>query len=136
ENDALFNGDPEDFFMYVDRTFEGETLKPWKGGDYGYVRTPIRLNGEVVLTKFHEGIDIKPVKRDAAGNPLDLVTSIATGTVAYTSPVAGRSNYGKYCVVAHQWNGSTIYSLYAHLADITVQAGDQVTAGGVLGRMG
>ena len=136
ENHHLFSGEPEKFYTYVDRTFEGVTSKPWEGGSYGYVRTAMRVKGEVVLTKFHEGIDISPIKRDKAGNPLDLVSSIAAGRVAHVSPVAGRSNYGKYVVVEHAWDGSSVFSLYAHLADITCQPGDVVAAGSVLGRMG
>lgn len=136
ENHHLLTGEPEQFYMYVDRTFEGATTKPWEGGGFGFVRTPIRVNGQVVLKQFHEGIDIAPVNRDKAGNPLDVVSSIGDGTVVHISPIAGRSNYGKYVVVEHRWENSPIYSLYAHLAEITSQPGDAVKAGGVLGRMG
>ena len=136
ENRHLLSGEPEKFYMYVDRTFEGETSKPWEGGSFGYVRTPVRVNGEVVYRQFHEGIDIAPVKRDKAGNPLDLVSSISAGTVVHVSGVAGRSNYGKYVVVEHRWEDSPVVSLYAHLADITCKVGDEVKAGGLLGRMG
>lgn len=136
ENHHLLTGHPEQFYMYVDRTFEGTTSKPWEGGGFGFVRTPIRVNGQMVLKQFHEGIDIAPVKRDKAGNPLDLVSSIADGTVVHISPLAGRSNYGKYVVVEHHWDNSPVYSLYAHLAEITCQVGGAVKAGGLLGRMG
>ncbi len=136
ENQHLFTGEPEKFYMYVDRTFEGETSQPWDGGSFGYVRSPIRLGEKVVMTRFHEGIDIAPVKRDKAGNPLDLVMSISKGKVVHTSLVAGRSNYGKYVVVEHDWENSRVVSLYAHLAEITVQPGDPVNMGSVLGRMG
>jgi murein DD-endopeptidase MepM/ murein hydrolase activator NlpD len=136
ENQHLFGDEPEKFYMYVDRIFEGETTKPWEGGSFGYVRSPIRVGGQVVMSRFHEGIDIAPVKRDKAGNPLDLVMSISKGTVSHTSPISGRSNYGKYVVVEHDWDNSKVYSLYAHLAEITAQVGDPVEAGSVLGRMG
>jgi murein DD-endopeptidase MepM/ murein hydrolase activator NlpD len=136
ENDHLFHDCPEKFYMYVDRTFEGEVSKPWEGGAFGFVRNAARVNGEVILTKFHEGIDISPLKRDAAGNPLDMVSSIAAGRVVHTSPIAGHSNYGKYVVVAHPWQGSEVVSLYAHLADVRVKPGDPVEAGSVLGKMG
>jgi len=136
ENHHLFTNEPEQFYMYVDRTFEGETSKPWEGGSFGFVRSPIRVGDQMVLSQFHEGIDIAPVNRDKAGNPLDLVMSIASGTVVHTSPIAGRSNYGKYVVVEHEWQGSKVASLYAHLAEITVQIGDPVKSGSVLGRMG
>ncbi|MBK1882617.1 M23 family metallopeptidase [Luteolibacter pohnpeiensis] len=136
DNHHLLTGEPDQFFQYVDRTIDGVTSKPWEGGAFGYVRTPIRVNGELVLTKFHEGIDIKPVKRDKAGNPLDLVSAIADGTVVHTSPIAGRSNYGKYIVVEHRWENSSVYSLYAHLSQITCKPGDVVKCGSVLGQMG
>lgn len=136
ENHHLFTGQPERFYMYVDRIFEGEVSKPWEGGSYGYVRTARRIDGEVYLTKFHEGIDIQPVNRDKAGNPLDLVCSIADGRVVHTSPVSGRSNYGKYVVVEHRWDDSSVVSLYAHFAEVTCKPGDVVSAGSVLGRMG
>ncbi len=136
DNHHLFSGEPERFYMYVDRTFEGVSSKPWEAGSYGYVRTALRLGDQVILTKFHEGIDISPINRDQAGNPLDLVSSIADGRVVHISPLAGRSNYGKYVVVEHVWENSSIYSLYAHLADITCAPGDPVKAGSVLGRMG
>lgn len=136
ENHHLFTGEPDRFYMYVDRTFEGQTSKPWEGGAFGYVRNAMRFEDKVLLTKFHEGIDISPINRDKAGNPLDLVSSIAEGRVVHVSAVAGRSNYGKYVVVEHLWENSSIYSLYAHLAEITCNPGDPVKAGSVLGRMG
>jgi hypothetical protein len=136
ENQHLFTGEPEKFYMYVDRTFEGETTKPWEGGSFGFVRTPIRLGQDVVLTKFHEGIDISPVKRDKAGNPLDLIMAVTGGTVVHVSDVAGRSNYGKYVVVEHQFEDASFYSVYAHLSEITVKPGDAVKTGSVLARMG
>lgn len=138
ENRHLLTGEPEKFYMYVDRTFEGVSSKPWEGGSWGLVRNPIRVAGQVQYLRFHEGIDIAPVKRDAAGNPVDLILSIAAGRVVHTSPVAGRSNYGCYLVVEHPVDaaGHVVHSLYAHLAEITVSPGDQVRAGSVLGRMG
>jgi len=136
DNHHLLSNEPEKFYMYVERTFEGETSKPWEAGSYGFVRSPIRINGQVVYTHFHEGIDIAPMQRDSAGNPLDTVTSIADGTVVHISPLAGRSNYGKYVVVEHRWEDSSVYSLYAHLAEITCKPGDVVKVGGALGRMG
>ncbi|MFT3991458.1 MAG: M23 family metallopeptidase [Luteolibacter sp.] len=136
ENNHLFTGEPDKFYMYVDRNFEGQATKPWEAGSYGLVRTPIRLGNEVLLTKFHEGIDIAPIRRDKAGNPLDLVSSIADGTVVHTSPLAGRSNYGKYVVIEHRWENSSVYSLYAHLSEILCKPGDPVKAGSVIGHMG
>ncbi|MEP4079667.1 M23 family metallopeptidase [Haloferula sp.] len=138
ENENLFTGDLDKFYMYVDRTFEGVSSKPWEGGAFGLVRNPIRTNTGVEYMRLHEGIDISPVKRDKAGNPLDLVMSVADGKVVHLSDSAGRSNYGRYIVVAHpvDASGSVVHSLYAHLAKATVKPGDTVKRGSVLGRMG
>ncbi len=136
KNDHLFTGDNEKFYMYVDRIFEGETSKPWTGGAYGYVRNCRRIHGEVVCTKFHEGIDIKPLKRDSAGHPLDMVNSIADGKVVHISATSGKSNYGRYVVVEHDWDNSKVYSLYAHLATVECKRGQKVKAGDALGKLG
>ncbi|MFC7338824.1 M23 family metallopeptidase [Haloferula chungangensis] len=138
ENEHLFTGEPEKFYMYVDRNFEGVASKPWEGGSFGLVRNPIRVGGNVEYLQIHEGIDIAPIKRDKAGNPLDLVMSIADGTVVHLSDSPGRSNYGRYIVVAHpiDASGNVVHSLYAHLARASVKPGDTVKRGSVLGQMG
>jgi hypothetical protein len=136
ENKALLEGRPEDFYMYVDRNFEGVESKPWEGGSYGYVRGPQRVGAEIVYGTLHEGIDIAPVHRDAAGNPLDDVRSCAAGTVVHVSHEAGASNYGRYVVIRHLIEGSPIYTLYAHLSTISAQSGQKVAQGEVIGKMG
>lgn len=137
DNDALFRGDYEGFFMYCDRNFEGETSKPWQAGTYGFVRNPFRAsNQEVMFSRLHEGIDVKPLHRDAAGEPLDIVRPLAPGVVVHTSDVPGASNYGRYVVVAHRIPEGIIYSLYAHLASVTCQEGQHVGTGNELGKLG
>jgi murein DD-endopeptidase MepM/ murein hydrolase activator NlpD len=136
ENKALLDGRPEDFYMYVDRNFEGVETKPWEGGSYGYVRGPQRMGAEVVYNSLHEGIDIAPMRREASGNPLDDVKSCAAGTVVHTSHEAGASNYGRYVVIRHLIEGSPIYTLYAHLASIQVKSGEQLAQGALIGRLG
>lgn len=136
DNTALLSGKPEEFYMYVDRTFEGATTKPWTGGQYGFVRTMVRTSEGVLGTRFHEGVDIQPVKRDSSNRPLDEVRAITTGVVAYANKVAGNSNYGKYVVVEHNFGHGPIFSLYAHLSDISVEAGQRVLGGATLGKMG
>lgn len=136
ENRALLEGRPEEFYMYVNRNFEGVESKPWEGGSFGFVRGPHRLSGEVVYTTLHEGIDIAPVRRDASGNPLDEILASADGLVVHTSREAGASNYGRYVVIEHQIEGSRFYTLYAHLSEITTQPGRRVAQGEKIGRMG
>lgn len=136
ENRLLLDGKPEEFFMYVDRNFQGVQSKPWQGGDYGFTRGPQLLQGEVVMTHLHEGIDIKPLRRTADGTPLDPVTAAAAGTVVHVSNDARASNYGKYVVVEHLIGGSPYYTLYAHLQSIDVQPGQRVRQGEKIGVLG
>lgn len=136
ENDKLFQGNPEEFYMYVDRTFRGERSTPWEGGQYGFVRTPRETAAGVVYSRFHAGIDIRPVRRDSQGIPLDPVVAIADGTVVHANRNPGRSNYGNYVVIRHDWDGSPYFSLYAHLANVEVQPGQRIRQGESLGRLG
>jgi len=136
DNDALFRGKPEEFYMYTDRDFEGVKSTPWEGGQFGYVRNPHRLSTGIVFQRMHAGIDIRPVHRDRSGEPLDIVRSIAPGQVVYVSDVPSHSNYGRYLIVEHIWDGCAYYSLYAHLNAASVEAGQKVDAGTPLGRLG
>ena len=129
DNDALFSGGGAAFYQYVERNYKGVKSTPWEGGQYGFVRDPIDTAAGLAYTRFHEGIDIRPLRRDANGAALDEVRAIADGTVVHTNLVPGYSNYGKYIVIEHRWNGSNYYSLYAHLNSITVQPGDMVARG-------
>ena len=136
QNRALLDGKPEEFYMYVERDFDGEKSHPWEGGQYGFVRGPRRDGGEVVCTTFHEGIDIIPLRRDPAGNPLDDVLAAADGLVVHASIAPGASNYGRYAVIEHQIEGSPYYTLYAHLASIVVAPGQTIRMGEPIGRLG
>jgi len=135
DNDALFSGGPA-FYQYIERDFKGVKSTPWEGGQYGFVRDPIETSAGIVYTRFHEGIDIKPLRRDARGEPLDEVRAIADGKVVHTNLVPGYSNYGKYIVIEHRWDGSSYYSLYGHLSSIGVQPGESVRRGQRIAVMG
>jgi murein DD-endopeptidase MepM/ murein hydrolase activator NlpD len=136
DNDALFSGDGAAFYQHIERDFNGVKSTPWEGGQYGFVRDPKDTSNGVVYTRFHEGIDIRPVHRDANGEPLDEVRAIADGKVVHVSPVPGYSNYGKYIVIEHRWDGSNYYSLYGHLSSIAVQPGETVRGGQGIAVMG
>lgn len=135
-NDALFSNSPQDFYMYVDRNYEGVRSKPWEGGCYGFTRTPVKTAEGPVCIKFHEGIDIKPMKRDARGNPLDEVRPIAGGRVVHVSDTPGDSSYGRYIVIEHKTPEGPLYSLYAHLSQTACRPGDVVGTGNVIGTLG
>ena len=136
DNAGLLEGDLPGFYQYTDRTYQGRKSTPWQGGQYGFVRNLKDIGGEVVYARFHEGLDIKPMRRNPAGDPLDAVRAIDEGTVVYTNNIEKQSSYGLYVVVEHWWDGSPFYSLYAHLGQIRVQSGQQVARGTPLGRMG
>lgn len=137
DNRALLEGDLENFYMWVPRIFENETSRPWTAGQYGFVRTLTRTTSEgVIATKFHEGLDIKPTKRDRNSNPLDEVRAIADGEVVYINNARGGSTYGIYVVVKHEWGYGPFYSLYAHLASVSVEVGQKISGGSPLAIMG
>src|SRR5450432_245601 len=102
DNDAIFHGGGEAFYQHIERDYQGVKSTPWQGGQYGFVRDPIETSIGIVYTRFHEGIDIRPLHRDARGEPLDEVRAIADGKVVYVSRAAGDSNYGRYVVVEHR----------------------------------
>jgi peptidase M23-like protein len=129
DNDALFSGDGPAFYQYIERDYHSVKSTPWEGGQYGFVRDPRDSAGGVVYARFHEGIDIRSVHRDANGEPLDEVRAIADGKVVHVNLVPGYSNYGKYIVIEHRWDGSNYYSLYGHLSSIAVQPGEPVRRG-------
>jgi Membrane proteins related to metalloendopeptidases len=136
DNDALFSGGGGAFYQYIERNYKGVKSTPWEGGQYGFVRDPTDTAGGVVYTRFHEGIDIRPLHRDGHGEPLDEVRAIADGKVVHVNVVPGYSNYGKYIVIEHRWDGSNYYSLYGHLSSIAVQPGDAVKRGQHIAVMG
>jgi murein DD-endopeptidase MepM/ murein hydrolase activator NlpD len=136
DNDAIFAGGGPDFYQYIERDYHGEKSTPWEGGQYGFVRDPVETSAGTTYTRFHEGIDIRPLRRDDHGEPLDEIRAIADGKVVYTSLAAGYSNYGKYIVIEHDWGGSPYYSLYAHLSKIDVRADDMVHRGQHIAVMG
>ncbi len=136
DNDALFSGNGPDFYQYVERNFKGVKSTPWEGGQYGFVRDPVETSAGIIYTRFHEGIDIRPLRRDARGEPLDEVHAIADGKVVHTNLVPGYSNYGNYIVIEHRWAASNYYSLYGHLSSIAVQPGESVRRGQRIAVMG
>ncbi|MFV0337190.1 MAG: M23 family metallopeptidase [Chthoniobacterales bacterium] len=136
DNHALFTKNPEAFYMYVNRDFEGKKSQPWQGGSYGLVRGPQRGSAGIYYRAFHEGIDIKPLHRDRNGVPLDKVCAAANGRVVHASADPTKSNYGRYIVIEHRREGCPYYTLYAHLASVQVKVGQQVKQGTPIGVLG
>lgn len=123
ESTAFVKG--ESFESFIQPTFGHEP----KSGLFGDVRN----NGY----RFHEGIDIKPVRKNRRGEPLDSVYAAMRGTVALVNDNAG-SSYGRYVVIEHDDLDVPVYTLYAHLRSIDekIKNGVKVEAGCRLGQMG
>ena len=136
DNNALFSGGGPEFYQYIERIYKGEKSTPWEGGQYGFVRDPVQTPIGIVYTRFHEGIDIRCLHRDSQGEPTDEIRAIADGKVVYTNLVPRFSNYGKYIVIEHRWDGCSYYSLYGHLSAIGVQTDQEVHRGEPIATMG
>lgn len=89
-------------------------------------------------TRFHEGIDIRPVGRAKNGAATDSVFAAMAGVVRHVVSSPGQSSYGRHVVVEHTGVSPAVYTLYAHLARIEpgIRAGTNVAAGQTLGLMG
>ncbi len=87
--------------------------------------------------RFHEGVDIRPGRRDAAGEALALVRVAMDGQVAYVNPHVN-GPYGRYVVLTHPGAELPVYSLYAHLASVDpgMKLGAFTRRGLTVGRMG
>lgn len=131
-NDAIYRGDDSAFYMQT----AAARAQAWNAGKFGFVRNPRSTREGTIHVRHHAGIDIRPLYRDRQGRPLDSVVAVADGVVVYANDTAGHSNYGKYIVVEHLWDGSRYYSLYAHLNEVWVDSGAVVGQGALLGRLG
>ena len=123
-NTAYIEGKPID--AYVQATASGEPTSGLFGGT--------RSGGH----QFHEGIDLKPVKRDARGEPVDDIFAAMPGVVRHINPHTGASNYGRYIVIEHPEAQPPVYTLYAHLSAFApgLKIGDAVKSGQVIATMG
>jgi len=88
--------------------------------------------------RWHNGVDIAPVKKDRNGKALDVVDAMADGVVVYVNRAAGDSEYGNHVIVQHEDPIGLVYTLYAHLASIpgNIQRDVPVKAGAQIGVIG
>ena len=75
---------------------------------------------------FHTGIDL-------AGAWHTEILSVLDGKVVFAGVMGG---YGNCVKIEHTYKNETIYSLYAHLAEIYVYDGQEVKQGNVIGTQG
>ena len=123
--------------------FENQTKKFYQptisrrliSGMFGFTRTsepePARI-----FERFHKGVDIRPLRRDARGEPLDPVRACADGLVVRVNDDEKISDYGKQVIVRHDWGGLPVFTVYAHLGSVAAKVGQVVRAGDELGILG
>lgn len=110
--------DIDELFNTMKNLPVGTPLKGKINSDFGYRKDPFRKR-----VGFHSGIDI-----DAHyGDP---IVATADGVV---SKAGWQSSYGKTVVIKHQEGFETIYG---HLSKITVEQGQKVKVGDVVGKAG
>lgn len=115
-----------DISTFVQPTASGDP----ESGLFGCVRT----GG----AQFHEGLDIRPLKRDRAGEPADPIFAAMDGVVRHVSLSPGKSRYGRYIVIEHPEQSPAVYTLYAHLAraEPGIRPGVRVKKGQEIATMG
>ena len=123
-NDAFIQGLPPE--TYLQPTTSGRV----ESGNWGCSRDE--------GTKYHEGVDLKSIRRNIKKTTEDRIFCIADGVVAHINRKVEDSNYGLYVVVSHQEKGLEWYSLYAHLSSIDkfIVPCKKIQAGEPLGVMG
>ncbi len=127
DNDYLFRRQPEKFYT---PTVSGRLIS----GMYGFTRSS--TEPPRIFDRFHEGIDIRPLRRDKNGEPLDPIYAAADGIVVHVTDDPHKSNYGHFIVIRHSLGKYDIYTLYAHNAVNLVQSGKHVKAGEQIAVMG
>jgi murein DD-endopeptidase MepM/ murein hydrolase activator NlpD len=128
ENRGLFTGQPTVFFQPT-------ISKRLNSAQFGFVRSTHPAEPPPYFDHFHEGIDIRPLRRDGRGKPLDPVRAAAAGEIAYANDQPHHSNYGRYLMLRHRLENTELFTTYAHLASIRQNAG-AVKAGDLLGILG
>jgi murein DD-endopeptidase MepM/ murein hydrolase activator NlpD len=92
----------------------------------GPVTTGYREPGPYWSKGFHPGVDVGvPV-----GTP---IVAAGDGVVIEAEADGWNSGYGHYVKIDH---GNGVFSLYAHMSTVAVSAGERVTAGTTIGRVG
>lgn len=129
----IFSPTAQDVFTFVDQGDNG-FLQPASSGRVQSAMFGMVRNGG---TRFHEGIDIRSVKKMSNGTPMDLIYSVYSGTVAHLSP-ENNGSYGRYVVLLHRKDGFEFYTLYGHLLSVSpsLKEGEFLRAGTILGMLG
>ncbi|BDH63557.1 hypothetical protein MTP04_36870 [Lysinibacillus sp. PLM2] len=76
--------------------------------------------------EFHYGVDVA----NSTGTP---IVAASDAVVSYAAPL---STYGNAVILTHSINGKIYTTVYAHMNSISVQAGQSVSKGQEIGKMG
>ncbi|MFY3790279.1 murein hydrolase activator EnvC family protein [Ureibacillus sp. MALMAid1270] len=76
--------------------------------------------------EFHYGVDVA----NSTGTP---IVAASDGVVSYAAPL---STYGNAVILTHSINGKIYTTVYAHMSSISVRAGQTVSKGQEIGKMG
>lgn len=82
-----------------------------------------KSRNNIVSTSYHVGYDFASLKNDKIYSPMD-------GSVVYAAP---NGIYGNMILIDH---GLGLYTLYGHISQMNVKAGDKVAANEVIGLTG
>jgi len=93
-------------------------ISPQFSSNFGLRKHPLKK-----MVRHHGGVDL-------AAPEGSHVRSVLDGTVVFSGNYAG---YGKLVTIEHALGRTT---LYGHLSEILVNAGQKVTAGDLIGRVG
>lgn len=113
----------KDSDLFVAATGPGDSfwrspLSGWETSPFGKRKSPLGSGEE-----FHPGVDIAQVEGKT-------IKAVSDGYVLDTGDV---SDYGHFVLLYH---GLGVTSLYAHLGDVFVQSGQQITRGTAIGSVG
>ncbi len=109
-------------------TYAGAFAMPFDNAQYVSVTDDygLRIHPITGEEAFHYGIDF--------GTPWHCeIKSVAIGEVVYA---ADYGTYGNTVIIKHDIYGDVIYSMYAHLSEIRVEAGQMLMQGEVIGLEG
>ncbi len=135
DDEYLFGKTPENYFKSSEdiflEGFQSPLGYPYNYGGYGARNT---LGG----SGYHPGIDSRTVygsEETIIVNELGRsVYNVYDGVVTNTGDYG--SGFGNYVVVEHDVYGTKYYSVYAHLSSVTVNVGEELSAGTKVGELG
>lgn len=125
ELERVLAGDPPSFFTWP---VEGFDRIPYNiTSEFGWRHHPITK-----VWSYHSGVDIARLNREGESIGGKPILAAASGTVEFVRSYDG-GGYGIYAIISH---GGGYQTLYAHMRQVIVKAGDKVEMGQKIGVVG